>query len=169
MNRADFFLLCVQTVVLKDPFAAPDALRVLSEASRLPEEALGTEDIAMAAVQFVRWVKGRSAVANPTRTMPPWLAAWHEGQRNRCIVRFNDTPNAQRWWAGAEEEFHSALDRLGEGEPLPIADACAALIAGRAGEVEVTREQAETFQRWVERIPGHEEQPFTYEYPGEHA
>lgn len=168
MNRGDFFLLCVQTVVLKEPLPTTFAVRVLSQAARVPEEALGNEDVAQAALQYVQWVKMSNAVANPAKNPPAWLAAWQEGQRNRCIVRVNDNPDAMRWWLTAEDEFRRMLDNLPEqGGELPFPQECGALLLGRVREVETGREGAERFKRWVERIPGHEEQPFAYEYPGE--
>jgi hypothetical protein len=157
MTRYDFFLMCVQTTVLKKPISDTAAVSILGEAARVPEEALGTYDPAKAGFEFATW----KLLGGGAKGKPEWLEAYDEGQRNRVIVRINPSSEAGNWWMNAEQAFDDSL----QGHGMKFPKECAELVAGRATGIEVSRPVADTFRAWVEAIPGHEQQPFVYEDP----
>lgn len=152
MTRGAFFLMCLQTLVLKSSLTGVSAVEVLRCGAELPEEAFGTDDPATCAVQFFAWKVG------PKKPVPEWLAAYEEAKSNALRVRRSSVA-AVLWWSLAEQAFADALE--GAGPPCPRE--MAHLLDGSMPAMVVTKETGEAFRTWVECIPGHEEGPFAFE------
>lgn len=162
MNRQDFFLMCLQTLVLKRPLSGTMAIAILGEAADLPEEALGTTNVPVAALAFVDWWEHKLTTPKEklnAKLMPDWLAAYEEGVANRVRLRVAPHEQALQWWYHAEEAVADSL----EGRGLPIPKVCFGLLVdgpGAVDEVVVGRQAAAQFMAFVESVPGHEQQPF---------
>jgi hypothetical protein len=167
MTRGDFFLMCVQTAVLRTSITMHQALSVLGDASRVPEEALGTMAPAEAAMHFVYWTLAKQQGKEGERGQwkkPEWLEAWEEGRKNRRLIRANPAAAGGMWWANAEEVLLKVTEQDVEDDVIPFPKECVPLMTSRR-ELVVSTEGARLFEAWTQTIPGHEEEPFFYGDP----
>ena len=161
MTRSDFFILCVQTAVLKmqhSQVSAQQALGVLSEAMRVPEQAL-PDDIAKGAFEFAQGQVGVGFFGKKTK--PEWLTAFENQVADCTIIRINTQAGSgvNVWWAQAEQAFLDS--REGNGPVVP--EECVSLLVEQSTEITVTGETARLFKQWVDNISGFEEEPFIFE------
>jgi hypothetical protein len=158
MNRADFFLLVLQTLILQSAPKAGRTVEIFKAAGALPEEALGTTDPAEAAESFLAWQLAKYGGLIKA-AKPEWLLDWEEGQRDRVTITRNPAADNAEWWMHAEGYLFALAD---DADKLPFPDYLVPLVAGRAQSLETNREGALLFRAWVQRIPGCEQEPFHF-------
>lgn len=147
MNVADFFLLCVQTAVLKSNCTGREAMDVLDFAAGIPLDALGATKVPVAAGDLVWWkTKGGAK--------PKWLEAYELERSDRVLVRRGPRcERAERWWGQVDEALADSVAGMG-----PICPAsCAVLITEGTTGVVVKRADAALFRAWVQSIVGHDD------------
>jgi hypothetical protein len=158
MTRGGFFLMTLQTLILRHPGQLPIA-RIMDAAGALPEEALGTESPAKAAQQFFEWQLAVEKITSKGRK-PEWMVAWDESQQDRCVVRLNPGAENTEWWMYSERALYALTE---ESPELPFPKELADLVLGRARAIDVTKEGARRFRAWVQRVPGYEQEPFIFD------
>lgn len=153
MTRGDFFLLCVQTLVIQHVKDSEPTTRILQAAADVPEEAYGGEkSLSVAALDFFRHHYS-TAFTRPKK--PEWLAAWEEGQKNRVSVRVDQAMFGCEWWGRSvrDETFPRGMEALVDGR--------ARWRSGGLAMV-VSRAQAELFKAWGASFPGWDQEPFSF-------
>jgi hypothetical protein len=158
MTRGEFFLMCVESLSHHAGNVSPAwAARLLQQAAETPEDAVPEKmKLATAALDFVLWHQKHDA--EPSKA-PAWLRAYREDVADQVTIKVNQG-GGMTWWPHAEVAWNDSL--AGRGPFLP--KECHELLAGHAMEVVVRRATARQFKAWVESVPGHEEEPFAFEW-----
>ena len=152
MTPKDFFLLTVQTLILRGGrISQGETASVLSEAWDVDAEALGERNPAECALEFFRWQTEAQGA------MPKWLADYEEAKKHRVRISLNRGAEATQWWMSAEA--------LAEGCP----PACRPIVCDRIESLVVSASDAELFTSWGESIPGWHESPFLLAPADAHA
>lgn len=159
MTQGEFFVLCVQVCVQKDPCSVANAMRALQAAANLDPAALahipeGTT-MADAASKFALW----HCRGGQPKEMPAWLREHETALRDRVVVRVNEATVASTWWLHAEQVYDDSAH--GGGPIFPVE--CRALLLGNEKGIVLDRSLAEQFRAWVRNVPGSEDEPFVFE------
>jgi len=163
MNRHTAFVMAVQTAVItsKGEYGRHErsksfiAVRAVARAAGLPEEALGTVDVGVAALEFVDWVVLGDVYK------PEWIAAWEQARGDRVLVSIKEDANSTVWWEAVGVAFEATL--TGNGHVLP--KSCYGLLVGEARQVTISKADATLFEAWSKQVTPYAEPPFAYSTP----
>jgi len=148
-KRGDFVTILQTTVLFLRP-KLETGLDIISEAMKLPEEAIPS-DLRKAAMEMWEHFVNRKAP-------PEWLALHREqaqeqerANKDLVTIAVNPVDDADAWWMHAEACSDSMPKQ------------CIDLVCGRGvRSIAVPRHIAEHFRDWAAGIPGWEYRPFVF-------